>query len=253
MSTTQTRDVRYSHDGVRLKGYFALDPAALDRAGGRLPGVVVVPEWWGHNDYARGRAEMFAGLGYAALAIDLYGEGVMAGSVPDAQRLAGPFYAPDPHTGVRSAMRARARAGLDTLLAQPEVDAARVAAVGYCMGGTVCLELARAGADLKGVISYHGGLGTPMPKASTVRAKVLVCHGADDPMVPAKEVAAFEDEMRACGADWQVISYGGAVHAFTNPAAGTGPAAGLAGVKYDERADRRSWEATRVFLGECLG
>lgn len=252
MAAVTSREIAYEHNGVKLKGYFAVDEDAAKKAGGKVPGVLVVPEWWGHNDYARKRADMFAALGYAAFALDMYGEGVLAKDGKEAGALAGPFYGPDPETGVRTAMRERAAAGLAVLAKQPEVDAKRLASVGYCMGGTVSLELARAGADLTAVISYHGGLNTPKPESSQIKAKVLICHGADDPMVPDDEVAAFKAEMVQHKVDYVFVAFGGAVHAFTNPAAGTGASAGIPGVKYNEAADKRSWAMTKEFLAEAM-
>jgi len=147
-------------------------------------------------------------------------------------------------------MRQRIGAGLDVLLREPLCDPKRVAAIGYCFGGTCVLELARSGADVAGVVSFHGGLATANPAdAKNIRGKVLVLHGGDDPHVPPKEVAAFEDEMRAAGVDWQLVVYGGAVHAFTNPASGSDKSRGAA---YNAAADRRSWEAMKAFFGEIF-
>jgi len=147
-------------------------------------------------------------------------------------------------------MRARAAAGLDVLRRRKEVDTARLAAIGYCFGGTTVLELARSGADLAAVASFHGLLNTPTPgDARNIKAKVLVLHGADDPFVPMKQVEAFQEEMRKGGVDWEFISFGGAVHRFTNPEAGSDNSKGTA---YNERADRRSWEAMKTFFAETL-
>jgi dienelactone hydrolase len=147
-------------------------------------------------------------------------------------------------------MRARARAGLEVLLKQPQVDPQRVAAIGYCFGGTTVLELARDGTDIAGVVSFHGGLSTPTPDdAKNIKAKVLALHGADDPFVKPEEVAAFEEEMRKGGVDWELVKYGDAVHSFTNPQAGTDKSRGAA---YNEKADRRSWEAMKTFFNEIF-
>lgn len=236
----KTTLVEYKHGDTVLEGLLAWD----DALPGKRPGVLVVHEWWGRNDYIRSRAEKLAALGYVAFALDMYGKGVVAKDPKEAGALAGKI------RGDGALMRERAAAGLDVLRKDERVDAKKIAAIGYCFGGTVALELARSGADLAGVVSFHGGLGTKAPaEKGKVKAKVLVLHGADDPHVPVADVTAFEEEMRAAGVDWQVVSYGGAVHAFTNPAAGNDPSKGAA---YNESADRRSWEAMQAFFGEVL-
>ena len=236
----RTETVEYKHGDVVLQGYFAWDDASKEK----LPGVLVAHEWWGLNDYAKKRAEQLAGLGYAAFAIDMYGKGQSTTDPKEAGKLAG---------GVkrdRNLMRARAAAGLEALKARPEVDGTRVAAIGYCFGGTVVLELARSGAEIVAVVSFHGGLDDPNPADSKkIKARVLICHGADDPVVPMTDVEATEKNLREAGVDWQVVIYGGAVHAFTNPAAGNDNSAGAA---YNEKADRRSWELMKSFLSESF-
>ena len=183
-------------------------------------------------------------MGYLAFAIDVYGKGIRPQTPPEAAAQAG-IYKKD-----RALMRARVATGLDVLRQDPRCDLQRVAAIGYCFGGTCVLELARSGADVLGVVSFHGGLDTPTPAdAQQIRGKVLVLHGGDDPHVPRKDVNAFEDEMRAGGVDWQLVIYGGAVHAFTNPASGNDKSRGVA---YDARADRRSWEAMKAFFAELF-
>ncbi len=236
----KTEVVEYRHGDVVLEGYLAYD----DSFQGKRPGVLVAHEWFGQTPYERKRAEQLARLGYVAFAIDMYGKGVRARDGKEAGALAGKYM------GDRKLMRARAAAGLDVLRMRPATDPTRLAAIGYCFGGTTVLELARSGADLASVVSFHGGLDTPTPgEARNIKAKVLVLHGADDPLVPTRQVEAFQEEMRKGGVDWQFISYGGAVHRFSNPAAGDDPSKGLA---YNERADRRSWEAMRVFFAETL-
>jgi dienelactone hydrolase len=235
-----TEAIEYKHGGTVLQGYLAYD----DAAPGKRPGVLVVHEWYGHNPYARKRAEQLAQLGYVAFALDMYGKGVLAKNPDEAGKLAA-VYKND-----RKLMRARARAGLEVLLKQPQVDRQRVAAIGYCFGGTTVLELARDGAEIAGVVSFHGGLSTPTPEdAKNIKAKVLALHGADDPFVKPEEVAAFEEEMRKGGADWEVVKYGDAVHSFTNPQAGTDKSRGAA---YNEKADHRSWEAMKTFFNEIF-
>lgn len=232
--------VEYRHGDVLLEGYIAYD----DSFQGKRPGVVVAHEWFGQTSYERKRAEQLARLGYVAFAIDMYGKGVRARDGKEAGALAGKYM------GDRKLMRARAAAGLDVLRNRPETDPTRLAAIGYCFGGTTVLELARSGADLASVVSFHGVLDTPTPEdARNIKGKVLVLHGGDDPMVPNKQVEAFQEEMRKGGVDWQFISYGGAVHKFSNPAAGNDSSTGLA---YNERADRRSWEAMKAFFAETL-
>lgn len=236
----ETKTVEYRQGDTRLVGYLAYPKDAK----GPLPGVLVVHEWKGLNDYAKRRAEQLAELGYVAFAADIYGDGKIAADVKEAGALSG-TYKKD-----RPLLRARTAAGLATLKAQPGVANDKVAAIGYCFGGTAVLELARSGADLAGVVSFHGGLDTPAPQdAKNIRAKVLALHGADDPYVPADQVAAFEQEMRAAGIDWQLIAYGGAVHGFTNPAHGGDNSKGAA---YNAAADARSWAAMRQFFTELF-
>lgn len=201
-------------------------------------------EWKGLNPYAVRRAEGLAKLGYVALAIDMYGKGVRAKTREEAGALAG-IYVKD-----RKLMRARALAGLEVLRRHPRVDPTRLGAIGYCFGGTTVLELARSGADLRGVVSFHGNLSTPTPEdARNIRGKVLALHGADDPSGPPDVVAAFQEEMRQGRVDWQFVAYGGAVHAFTNPEAGNDPSTGAA---YNEKADLRSWQAMESFFREIF-
>lgn len=236
----KTEVVEYRHGDVVLEGYLAYD----DSIQGKRPGVVVVHEWNGHTPYVRMRAEQLARLGYVAFALDMYGKGVRAKDAKEAAALAGIYM------GDRKLMRARAAAGLEVLRNRPEADPARLAAIGYCFGGTTVLEMARGGADLVSVVSFHGLLDTPNPgDARNIKGKVLVLHGGDDPFVPMKQVEAFQEEMRKGGVDWQFISYGGAVHRFTNPEAGSDNSKGAA---YNERADRRSWEAMKAFFAETF-
>src|SRR5437868_3284951 len=236
----QTKVIEYRHGDTVLEGYLAYD----DSQTGQRPGVLVVHEWTGHNPYVRKRAEQLAGLGYVAFALDMYGKGVHAKDAKEAAQLAG-IYKKD-----RKLMRARAEAGLDVLRKQPQTDPNRLAAIGYCFGGTTVLELARAGDDLAGVVSFHGDLATPTPEdAKNIKGKVLALHGADDPFVPPKDVAAFEQEMRDAGVDWQLVKYGGAVHSFTNPGAGDDVKSGAA---YNAKADARSWQAMRDFFAELF-
>jgi dienelactone hydrolase len=230
--------VEYSAQGVTMKGYLAY---AEDIKGPR-PGVLVVHEWWGLNDYVRKRARMLAELGYAALALDMYG-GKVATHPADAQRFASEL--------MKNFAVAKARflAGMDFLKEQPVVDPTRIAAIGYCFGGGVVLNMARQGVDLKGVVSFHGGL-TPVQPAQkgAVRAKILVLHGGADTTSTPEQVAAFKKEMEAAGADYRFISYPGAKHAFTNPAADKLAREFDMPIGYNAAADRRSWKEMRKFL-----
>jgi dienelactone hydrolase len=230
--------VEYQADGVACEGYLARPKTPKGSS------VLVVHDYMGVGDFVKGVCDRLAAEGHVAFAVDVYGKGVRPTSPKEAGGLSGKYKGDVP------LYRARLRAGLDTLLAQEDVDRTRVAAIGYCFGGTGALEVARMGADVRGVVSFHGGLATKTPEdAKNVRGKVLVLHGADDPHVKPAEVSAFMDEMRAAKADWQLVHYGGAVHAFTNPAAGNDPSKGAA---YQEAADKRSWEAMRAFFAEVF-
>ena len=206
--------------------------------------MLVVHQWLGLTENEMMRARLLAELGYVALAADVYGQGVRPADTAGAAKEAGKYY------GDRPLLRARVAAGLAELKKQPGVDATRSAAIGYCFGGGAVLELARSGADLRGVVSFHGSLDTPLPAAKgQVVAKVLVCHGAVDPYVKPETVAGFVAEMEAAGVDYQFVMYAGAVHAFTQKGAGDDPSRGAA---YNEAADRRSWVAMKEFLGEAF-
>jgi dienelactone hydrolase len=233
-----TQTLEYRQEGTVMQGFLAYD----DGLKGRRPGVLVVHEWWGLNDFARERAVKLAGLGYVALAADMYGGGATTGDREEAGKLAGALLSsPD-------LLRARAQAAHKVLAADPRVDPKRLAAIGFCFGGTTVLELAYSGVDLPGVVSFHGGLPRPQPgDLQRLKAKILVLHGADDPHVPAADITAFEQAMRQAGADWQMVFFGGAVHSFTNPAAGHNQAAGAA---YNSRAARRSWRCMQEFFQE---
>ncbi|MEW5701042.1 MAG: dienelactone hydrolase family protein [Candidatus Zixiibacteriota bacterium] len=239
-AAVKTQVVEYKEGETVLDGYLAYD----DSVAGKRPGILVVHEWTGLGPYVKMRCEKLAQLGYVAFGADIYGKGVRPQTTEEAAAQAGKYRSDRP------LLRARARAGLEVLRHQPLVDSLRVAAIGYCFGGGTVLELARSGAPLAGVVSFHGNLDTPdSTLARNIKGKVLVLHGGDDPHVTAEQVAAFEREMRAAGVDWQVVIYGGAVHSFTNPDAGDDKSRGAA---YNATADRRSWEAMRGFFDEIL-
>lgn len=232
--------IEYKQGEVTCEGVVAYDTTVQ----GKRPGVLIVHQWKGLTAYERKRAEMLAGLGYAVLCADIYGKGVRANNPKDAAALAGKY------KGDRALLRARVNAALEQLKKLSMVDTKRTAAMGYCFGGTTVLELARSGADVAAVVSFHGGLNTPnAADAKSIKGRVLALHGADDPYVPALEVSAFEEEMRKANVDWQLVAYGGAVHSFTDWNAGGDNSKGAA---YNEKADKRSWEAMKVFFAEVL-
>jgi dienelactone hydrolase len=236
----KTEPLEYKDGQTVLKGYLAYD----ESTDAKRPGVLVFSEWYGLNEYAKSRARQLAALGYVALAADMYGDGKVAESPAEAAGLA------EGLRRDRKAMRVRALLALTELERIKTVDPDKTAAIGYCLGGTVALELARSGAVMRGVVSFHGGLDTPNPAdGMNIKCKVLVCHGAKDPHVDANQVAAFQKEMTDANVDWHMIVYSGAVHAFTNPASGNNPASGVA---YNEKADRRSWTAMKSFFDEVF-
>jgi dienelactone hydrolase len=233
-------DVEYTVGESRMVGHLAID----DELSGPRPGVLVCHEGPGIDEHAKDRAERLAGLGYAAFALDYHGEGKPLQRDEVMPALGALMGNPDQ-------IRRLGNAGLEILLAQAEVDPTKVAAIGYCFGGTMALELARSSADLAVVVGFHSGLGTQRPAtAGEVKAAVLVCIGADDPLVPAEQRAAFEQEMRGAEVDWRMYLYGGAVHSFTNPKADL---ASIPGIAYSRRADERSWRAMLDFFDEQFG
>ncbi len=227
----KTEEIAYTVGGKRYLGYLAVDEAKT----GKRPGVLLAPEAPGRGELVMSFARRLAEAGYVAFAMDSHGEAEVLTDFNQMMQRIGGFMA-DP-----ASIRAIAAAALDVLASQPETDAAKLAAIGYCFGGTTVLELARSGADVKAVVGFHSGLATARPQdAKDIKAKVLVQLGADDPLIPPEQRAAFEQEMRDGGVDCRIILYGGAEHSFTNPDAS---AFGRPGIKYDALTDRRSWRA----------
>ncbi|WP_028241179.1 dienelactone hydrolase family protein [Stutzerimonas azotifigens] len=240
----QTREIPYTaEDGTRLVGYYAYD----DAVDGKRPGIVVVHEWWGLNDYTRRRARDLAELGYAALAIDMYGEGKNTEHPQDAMTFMKAALAN------ADAARHRFTAGMDLLKAQEQTDPLKIGAVGYCFGGKVVLDMARQSVPLEGVVSFHGALATDSRAVpGSVKARVLVEHGAADSMVSSDDAAALTAEMIQAGADFRLVSLPGAKHGFSNPGADAFQAKGV-DVAYDEAADKRSWDDMKRFFAETFG
>ena len=236
----KTEVVEYKDGDAVLEGFLAYDDAS-DKP---RPGVLVVQDWTGVGDYVKGRAQQLAELGYVAFCADIYGKGVHPTDPKECGALAGKF------KGDRPMLRSRVKAGLEQLVKNPLVQKGKVAAIGYCFGGTTVLELGRSGADVQGIVSFHGGLSTPTPDdAKNIKAKVLVCHGADDPYVKPDEVAAFKDEMAKGAVNYKFVAYPGAVHSFSNPAAGSDNSKGAA---YNAAADKESWAAMKAFFAEIF-
>jgi len=232
--------VTYSDGDTPLKGYLYWDDAAQ----GRRPGILVVHEWWGLNDYARIRARMLAELGYVAFAADMYGEDKVTEHAADAQGWMKQI------TANVEAWQARALRGLQVLETDERVDPEKLAAVGYCFGGATVMQLAYAGADLDAVVSFHGSLPPATPEQqSRIKARVLAAHGDADAFMPPERLAAFKAALEAAGVDWELDIYGGARHGFTNPDA---TKSGLENVAYNEKADHRSWARMKSFLEESF-
>jgi dienelactone hydrolase len=236
----KTETVEYKQGEATLEGYVAYDDAVT----GKRPGIIVAHEWGGLTGYERMRAEMLAKLGFVALAADIYGKGVRPTAVSDKMGQSGK-YSKD-----RVLLRARMQAALETLRRNAQVEAGRIAAIGFCFGGTAALELARSGADVAGVVSFHGGLSNPSPQDDrNVKARVLVLHGAADPLVPKPAVDTLIQQLTEAKVDWQGVLYSGTMHSFTNPASND-PAHGI---QYNETSATRAWTAMQDFLREVLG
>jgi dienelactone hydrolase len=234
-----TEEIAYRQGDVTLRGFLAWD---ADREGQR-PAVLVVHEWWGLNDYARQRARKLAGLGYIAFALDMYGEGKVTEHPSEAGEWAGKIRANV------DTWRSRALAGLKILQSHPLADSERTAAIGYCFGGSTVLQLAYANAPVRGVVSFHGALPPLSEETKQVKPAVLVCHGAADGFISQESIQAFQAGMERVEADWHMITYGNARHSFTNPDADQ---RGIDGLRYNKKADHRSWQHMQLFFDEIL-
>jgi dienelactone hydrolase len=227
--------VEYQSGGVTCEGLHVVDAAKT----GKLPSVLIIHQWTGLSDNEKMRARMLAELGYNVFAADIYGKGIRP-QPPESGKEAGKYKSD------RKLYRERMLSALEVLNKDARTDLAKVAAIGYCFGGTGVIELARSGAVMKGVVSFHGGLDSPTPAdGKNIKGKVLALHGADDPFVPAKDIAAFEQEMKDAKVDYKLVNYPGAVHAFTQKAAGNDNSKGAA---YNEAADKASWEEMKAFF-----
>jgi dienelactone hydrolase len=240
-AAVKTKEITYTHDDVTLKGFLAWD----DDVKGKRPGVLVVHEWWGLNDYAKKRAEMLAGLGYVAFAPDMYGDGKVTQHPAEAGKLAG---------AVRENIKTwqgRALAGLKVLQGDEHVDGKRIAAIGYCFGGSTALQLAYTGADLAAVVTFHGALPVPdEDQAKAIKAHILICHGALDSFIPEATIQKVRAAFEQAKVDYQMIYYAGATHSFTVPGADKH---GIKGISYNANADRRSWKHMQLLFQEVFG
>lgn len=236
----KTQAVRYKDGDVQLHGYFAWDDAIK----GKRPAVMVVHEWWGLNEYARARTEMLAKLGYLAFAADMYGKGAVTEHADEAGAWSKQI------TSNVQAWQKRALLGLDIMRTHALADGTRTAALGYCFGGATVMQMVYAGASLDGVVSFHGSLPVPTPdQARNVRARVLIAHGSADSFIPHERITQFQSALTGAGVDWQMVTYGGARHGFTNPGADI---YGIENVRYNQQADERSWAETQRFLKEIF-
>ena len=235
-------NITYSDNGITMNGYLVYDANKQ----GKRPGILVVHEWWGLNDYPKMRARKLAELGYVALAVDMYGGGKIAGNPGDAGKMAGPFY-----QNLRMT-KSRFDAAVNKLKANSEVDTSNIAAIGYCFGGGVVLNVARLGDDLKGVVSFHGSLIGAPAKKDLLKAKILVCHGAADQFVKSEDVAQFKKQMDSIGADYTFKQYPNATHAFTNPASDANGEKFKMPIKYNAEADSASWNDMKDFFARIF-
>jgi dienelactone hydrolase len=237
-AAVQTKKISYKVGDLQCQGFLAWDDAVK----GPRPGVLVLHEWWGLNDYTRGRAEQLAKLGYVAFAADMYGAGKVTEHPKEAGEMA---------SKVRANVedwRKRAETGLDVLKEQPQCDKTKLAAIGYCFGGSTALQLAYTGADLKAVVTFHAALPAPKPEeAKSIKPTLLICHGADDKFIPDEAIKAFRDALDKADVKYEFVSYPGAVHSFTVPSADKH---NIAGMKYNKAADEDSWKRMTALLAE---
>jgi dienelactone hydrolase len=236
----QSEEMTYSQDGTELHGVLYYDDAVTEP----VPGILVVHEWWGLNDYAKSRAMDLAGLGYVAFALDMFGEGKTTTHPEEASQWSAALMSDQAQAA------ARFNAAYDLLKQNSRVDGKKIGAIGYCFGGSVVLTMAMQGADLAGVVSFHGGLPQEPAKKGKVKAQILVCHGGSDPFATDEQVQTFMDHLKESGANWEMIIFGGAKHSFTNPQAGK---FGIEALAYNKEADIRSWEAMSNFFAEIFG
>ncbi len=237
--TIQHRNIEYRDGDTVLQGYIAYD----DSAAAPRPAIAIAHTWQGRSDFECDKATQLAKLGYVGFAIDMYGKGILGSGPEENGRLMQPFMEN------RASLQRRITAAIETMSAQPEVDAAKIAAMGFCFGGLCVLDLVRTGIDILGAVSFHGLFVPPNNiSGQPIKAKVLCLHGHDDPMVPVESVNALATELTAAGADWQIHAYGNTVHAFTNPAANFPDM----GAVYNASADRRSWRSLVNFLEEIF-
>jgi dienelactone hydrolase len=238
-----TTEVDYYTDGITMKGFIAFDGDIE----GKRPGVLIVHEWWGHNNYARKRAKMLAELGYTALALDMFGDGKQADHPDDAGKFAMEVF------NNMDESKAKFEAAMKLLKEQPTTDPEQIAAIGYCFGGGVVLHMARFGYKLDAVASFHGGLQTASPaEAGKVKGRLLICNGADDPMTTPEQIEAFKKEMTDAGVDYKFINYPGAVHSFTNPIADSVGKKFNMPLAYNKEADEKSWAEMQALFSEVF-
>jgi dienelactone hydrolase len=236
-----TRAVTYKDAGTELKGFFAWDDAKT----GKRPGILLVHEWWGLNDYAKMRAKKLAALGYVAFALDMYGEGKVTEHPQEAGQWAGMI------RKNQKAWQQRALAGLKILKGNKLVDTSKLAAIGYCFGGATALELAYSGADLKAVVTFHGALPTPTEEqAKQIKARIVICHGASDKFIGDEAISKLQAALTNAHVDWEMISYAGAVHSFSVPGADKRK---IPGIAYNKKADERSWRQMKLVFGDVFG
>ena len=235
-------EVSYATDSTNLKGYIAFD----ENSKKKRPGVLIVHEWWGHNEYVRERADMLANLGYTAIAVDMYGDGKLASHPSDAGKFMRSVFANLPEA------KARFQAAVALLKEHESVDAEKIAAIGYCFGGSVVLTMANSGEDLDAVAAFHSGVGLPVMPNKDLKARVLVCNGAEDPFINPKSVVAFKSAMDSIGATYEYISYPGVKHSFTSKIADENGKKFNLPLEYNADADQKSWDSLQKLLNEVL-